>query len=368
MKVLMLSGDTQLINGIKGPFQTTLEGLSHHWEHIDILCPPSQTKLRSFSSNSFLHSSTHGSFIHFFWSLYKASKLIKTHNYDLIVSHDYGLMQNALKAFIVSKSFNIKWIGEIHHIEGFPKLSGIKDLIYRLCSLLYCVYLTPHMEAVRTVNSQTTPKTLVRLGVDPSKLITLYSIYLDFNTFKKIKEENIFDLIFIGGGGGGKGIFLILNALTIAKKTSPSISLLIIGKGPLRQSIQNFINKNHLEDNVKMIEWVKDNQELTSLINKSRYLICTSYAEGGPRTPLEALACGTPVLSTPVGIIPEVVKDDVNGYILNWDAQDIARKILSALKRKPFPKESLQKSVKIFEKDRVLMTYAMSYKNIILDS
>jgi glycosyltransferase involved in cell wall biosynthesis len=44
-------------------------------------------------------------------------------------------------------------------------------------------------------------------------------------------------------------------------------------------------------------------------------LICASLHEGGPMPIVEALACGRPVITTEVGIVPEIVKDGINGLI-----------------------------------------------------
>jgi glycosyltransferase involved in cell wall biosynthesis len=44
--------------------------------------------------------------------------------------------------------------------------------------------------------------------------------------------------------------------------------------------------------------------------------ICASRTEGGPHPILEASACGIPVISTPVGIAPELISDGANGILI----------------------------------------------------
>lgn len=53
--------------------------------------------------------------------------------------------------------------------------------------------------------------------------------------------------------------------------------------------------------------------------------------EGGPNMVLEAGACKLPIISTPVGLIPEIVKDGVSGLIINHDRLDLFIKAIKSL-------------------------------------
>jgi len=60
-------------------------------------------------------------------------------------------------------------------------------------------------------------------------------------------------------------------------------------------------------------------------------LLCTSKHEGGPLPIIEALACGRPVISTPVGVVHEVVQHGVNGLIIERNRASLSGAIQSIL-------------------------------------
>ncbi len=99
--------------------------------------------------------------------------------------------------------------------------------------------------------------------------------------------------------------------------------LLLVGApGWLSNDIYNLVNELDLTESVRFLGSVADNTALRSLYNLATMLVHPAYYEGFGLTPLEAMACGTPVVCSNAGSLPEVVgeaailtaPDDVEGW------------------------------------------------------
>ncbi|HKU75372.1 MAG TPA: glycosyltransferase [Pyrinomonadaceae bacterium] len=73
-------------------------------------------------------------------------------------------------------------------------------------------------------------------------------------------------------------------------------------------------------------EW-RGPEEMREFYRSLDVYVCASRNEGTPNPCLEAAACGVPLLTTRVGNMPELVRDGVNGFFVERDVDDIARKI-----------------------------------------
>jgi len=68
--------------------------------------------------------------------------------------------------------------------------------------------------------------------------------------------------------------------------------------------------------------FITNDNEMREYYNSLDLYICASRVEGTPRPVIEAAACGVPVISTDVGIIPELIEEGINGFVVdrNYDA------------------------------------------------
>ena len=93
------------------------------------------------------------------------------------------------------------------------------------------------------------------------------------------------------------------------------VSLVLAGDGALRSSLERQANELGLERRVRFLG-ARPREEVVQLLRASDAAILTSEWENFPHAVLEALAAGTPVISTAVGGVPELVRDGENGLLV----------------------------------------------------
>jgi glycosyltransferase involved in cell wall biosynthesis len=107
------------------------------------------------------------------------------------------------------------------------------------------------------------------------------------------------------------------------------VKVLIGGHGPQLGNVLDLIKSLSLSSRVKYVGWVP-HATIGKCLNELKVLVLPSYSEGLPNIVLEAMACGTPVLATPVGAIPDIIQDGKTGFIIRDNspkciAHDIVR-------------------------------------------
>ncbi len=103
------------------------------------------------------------------------------------------------------------------------------------------------------------------------------------------------------------GIDILLQALVAVKAKVPDVWLAIAGKGALRPVLEQQAQELGLQDRVKFLGYVPDEQLPVAYQAADLTVVPSQSLEGFGLILLESLACGTPVLSTPVGGMPEVL-------------------------------------------------------------
>jgi len=72
-------------------------------------------------------------------------------------------------------------------------------------------------------------------------------------------------------------------------------------------------------------------EQVVLLLNAVDVILMTSFTEGSPQIIKEAMACNCPVVSVPVGDVPELIKNVPGCYLADYNANDVAEKIKQTL-------------------------------------
>lgn len=202
----------------------------------------------------------------------------------------------------------------------FSRIIGLLETINRnLADRL--VVESPHIISVLGLNKY------------ENKVLSDGAMFTDMDFFR---SGNIFNehrkiVGYIGRLGEEKGAMNFARAIRLILSKDSGIEFLIGGDGPLRNKIIEELNCSNTNNKVKLTGLIP-HENIPKYLNEITLLVLPSYTEGLPNIVLEAMACGTPVLATSVGGIPDLIKDEETGFIMEDNSPVcIARNVMRAL-------------------------------------
>lgn len=138
--------------------------------------------------------------------------------------------------------------------------------------------------------------------------------------------ERSFSLMFVGHEFDRKGLSFVLDALV---ELPAHVRLIVVGGVDyMQRRYRKLACARGVDERVAFLG-VRD--DIECLLNVAdAFVLPTSY-EAWPLVGLEAMACGTPALMTPVGGIPEFLADGENGFFIKRDPKDIAEKVMKLM-------------------------------------
>ena len=335
MNLLMVSGDRQVAVGERGPFWSMLRHFSTFFERVDVLVPPQPGEVTTLRvhDNVHLHPASVKRAGMASWIDRLGGELVREHGHGLVVSHDYGTFYNGRGAARLSRRTGIPFVSELHHIPGHPVAADARERLEKLMARTYVRWARRRVAAFRVVNDTEMPELLARWGVPPEKVVVLPSQYLDFEIFHPPRRETAIerDVVFVGRLVANKCVGRILDALALLAGRGKDLRATIVGKGPEKEGLVAKAATLGLADRVEWIEWVDSPEDLAEIYRTSRACVCASTCEGGPRFTVEAMACGTPVVSTPVGVMTDLLKDGAAGRLAGFDVESLANALEDVL-------------------------------------
>lgn len=207
-------------------------------------------------------------------------------------------------------------------------------------------------------------RNLLDVGVEPNKLKRLMwgTWGVDINEFtpRKNELEPNFGraILFVGRLGEAKGINYLLPAFKKVSEVIKGVKLVIIGGGPLYGKIERYSRDNNMEEEIVILGTVK-HRDLPPYFRAVDLVVTPSITTKGweeqvGMVNIQSMACGTPVVSTRSGAIPEYVKHGETGIIVpERDADSLASAMIKLLEddklRKRLGRNARKYAVKNFD-------------------
>ena len=153
------------------------------------------------------------------------------------------------------------------------------------------------------------------------KSSVLYNIIDTEQIFeKKARDENTYDydMIYVGRLTFQKDPQRLMRLCARLKERKPDLKVAIVGTGELEAEVKALCEELGIRDNVQFLGFQSNP---IKMIHDSKAMILTSRWEGTPMCALEAMALGTPVVSTPSDGMTDLLDNGVNGYLTDDDQQ-----------------------------------------------
>lgn len=247
--------------------------------------------------------------------------------------HDPGIVRS-LREFLRKEKISLVH-SHLYHANYYGRLAAFREGIPAVCTIQN-TYARPKMHrrlinrwlARRTariiaVSAQVRDDILRYDGVDPSKVVVIPNgvdpdkIDIPLTRAEARERLGIPAEYFLIGTVARleeqKGLRYLLDAVRILREGGKKAYLLVAGSGREEVRLREQAARDGIEDAVFFLGARRDVAELYRAMD---VFALSSLWEGGPITLIEAMASGLPVVATPVGIVPEIVRDGVNGFIV----------------------------------------------------
>lgn len=226
-------------------------------------------------------------------------------------SYNACIYRNAI-FLLISKLFNRHVIFHLHGSE-FEKLYESGSHFYRL----FVRFILNKSDCI-FVLSKYWKEYVQTITINPNiKIINNFPspIFEDLYEQRTFNHKAQIEMLFLGLIGDRKGVFDLVDAVELLKGLKIKGFRITVGGNGEIEKLRHLIKEKELEDYFNVIGWVSGDQKY-KLIKDSDLLLLPSHNEGLPIAILEALSSGLAVLSTRVGGIPDAIRSDRYGILI----------------------------------------------------
>lgn len=273
------------------------------------------------------YDSRHSSFlktVNYFIYITNIVKIIKNSKFNYIYSPGHIGLLTILIAVILNKPYAIYLRGE--WIDSTPKLFFIFfRKIFKKAKFIICtgIELAKKTSKINKNTISVSPMSAL-LNIDPF--------------FNSKKDDSTINILFVGQLIKKKGVYELIYAFQKINSTlglNLNIKLDIIGNGLEKNNLIELITKLNLENKVSIFSINSDNTALAYQYIKSDIFCLPTFSEGFPRVIYEAMHFSIPIITTKVGQIPSLIKDEQNGiFCITGSSDSLAEKLYDLITTK----------------------------------
>jgi len=274
---------------------------------------------------------------------------------------------------LISKIFRKKVVFQLH---GGKLDEFWSHCFYPTRALIKQIFKMPELIAVL---SSIQRKPFIEIGFE--RKVKVVPNTVDLTTFKirnnyrikfGIPKHRVVVLFIASHFDKEKGIIELLKAIWLLTREYKRILFVFVGGGKEKYSMIRFCKEKNLEKYVKFTGYLYNNA-IIKILHSSDILVLPSHSEGFPLVILEAMAAGLAIVSTPVGAIPEVIKNGDNGFLVKPRdyaalAEKIARLVEDGELRKKISANNVREIKEKYDLKIVAKVFEQSYEAILADN
>lgn len=168
-------------------------------------------------------------------------------------------------------------------------------------------------------------------------------------------------MLSVGNLVESKGHHIAIEALTMLPD---NVHLIIAGNGPEKEALEALANQLNLSKRVRLLGQIQ-NDELRWVFSAADSLVLCSSREGWPNVLLESIACGTPVIATNIGGVPEIISTPAVGRLMESRTPAALATQFSDLMANKAPLQNLTDFAKRFGWSETSQAQLQLFKSII---
>jgi glycosyltransferase involved in cell wall biosynthesis len=209
------------------------------------------------------------------------------------------------------------------------------------------------------------------LGLEAEQVVVLPNpVRFRLEVPSKIDTGKV-NFLFLGRIGERKGVFDLLEAVAdMPLEYQQKMELIIAGDGESEKA-KTIINRLNLLQSVKILDWL-DERQRDEILTKADVFVLPSYNEGLPMALLEAMSWGLPVITTPVGGIPELVITNENGLLVTpGKTQELSKAMQSLIIDRELRQRlgaNARESIKPFDIKDYMVNLAGIYRSAVSEN